>query len=191
MNEPQAATGPRAFELTPEEARIAAARAGLRRALEGRLTLGHFAPLVAFVLAMAFIAILTTTSLVGRRHGEIALLLAIGAFMVQRLTTRRRLATARRLSQREIETLRASGPLVARLDETGLSLAAAASTIRWTFAECREIEDAGGLVYLWPASGAPAVLPTRAFADAEEAARFVDFVRARVPRTLAAPARAR
>jgi hypothetical protein len=192
MNEPsEAAAGPRAFELTPEEARIAAARAGLRRALEGRLTLSHFAPLAAFVLAMAFIAILTTTALVERRHGEIALLLATGAFMVQRLTTRRRFATARRVSLAEIETLRASGPVVARLDEAGLSLEGAASTMRWSFAECREVEDAGGLIYLWPASGAPAVLPTRTFADAEEAARFVEFARARLPRQLAAPARAR
>ena len=48
----RAGFGPYAFTLTPEEARIAAARAGLRRALEGRLTLSHFAPLAAFVLAM-------------------------------------------------------------------------------------------------------------------------------------------
>jgi hypothetical protein len=189
MSEAPSAPGlaPLAFALTPEEARIAAARAGLRRALEGRLTLGHFAPLAAFGLAMAFIAILTTTALVERRHGEIALLLATGAFMVQRLTSRRRFAQARRTSLSEIEALRAAGPFVARLDESGLSLEGTASTTRWSFADCREIEDAGGLIYLWPASGAPAVLPTRIFPGPEEAARFLAFVRSRLLRQLAPP----
>jgi hypothetical protein len=181
MSEAEAARlGPYAFDLTSEEARIAAARAGLRRALEGRLTLGHFAPLAAFALAMAFIAILTATALVARRHGEIALLLASGAFMVQRLTTRRHFITARRDSLAEIEAFRGEGALVARLDEAGLWLESAASGVHWEFARCREIEDAGGLIYLWPTSGAPAVLPSRAFADAAEAAVFLDFVRSRL-----------
>jgi hypothetical protein len=185
MSQAQAAPlGPYAFELTQEEARIAAARAGLRRALEGRLTLAHLAPLAAFVLAMAFIAILTLTGLVARRHGEIALLLAAGAFMVQRLATRRRFATARRRSLAELEAMRAVGPLVARLDEAGLSLESAAAPMRWDFAACREIEDAGGLIYLWPARGAPAVLPTRAFADPAQAALFLAFVRGRLRRAL-------
>ncbi|MBV8662176.1 MAG: hypothetical protein JO107_03645 [Hyphomicrobiales bacterium] len=179
--------GPYVFELTPDEARIAAARAGLRRALEGRLTLSHFAPIAAFVLAMAFIAILTTTALVARRHGEIALLLATGAFMVQRLTTRRRFAAARRASLGEIEALRSAGPLVARLDESGLSLEGPASPARWDFAACREIEDAGGLIYLWPTAGPPAVLPTRVFPTPEEATGLVEFVRGRLLRQLARP----
>lgn len=171
--------GPYAFELTPDEARIAASRAGLRRALEGRMTLSHLAPLAAFVLAMAFIAILTLTGLVAHRHGEIALLLAIGAFMVQRLLTRRSFMTARRRSLKEIEAMQAR-PLVARLDEAGLALEGAPAPMRWDFAACRDIEDAGGLIYLWPATGAPAVLPTRAFADAEQAALFLSFVRGRL-----------
>ncbi len=183
--------GPYAFELTPDEARIAAARAGLRRALEGRLTLSHFAPIAAFVLAMAFIAILTTTGLVARRHGEIALLLATGAFMVQRLTTRRRFAAARKTTFAEIEAIRGAGALVARLDEAGLTLEGPDSPARWEFAACREVEDAGGLVYLWPAGGPPAVLPSRVFAGAEETAFFVAYVRSRLSRKLAQPPAAR
>lgn len=193
MNEAQAAArlGPYAVELTSEEARIAAARAGLRRALEGRMTLSHSAPLAAFVLAMAFIAILTLTGLVAHRHGEIALLLATGAFMVQRLATRRRFVKARRGSLAEIQAIQAAGPLVARLDETGLSLEGAAAPMRWDFSNCRDIEDAGGLLYLWPAAGPPAVLPTRIFADADETANVLAFVRARLFRKFARPQDAR
>jgi hypothetical protein len=186
MNEasPASGFGPYVFELTEDEARIAGARAGLRRALEGRLTPSHLAPLAAFVLAMAFIAILTLTGLLARRHGEIAILAAAGAFMIQRLATRRRFMRARRACLAEIETIRAAGPLALIVDETGLDLSGAA---RWKFANCLEAEDAGGLIYLWPRSGPPAVLPARAFADPQEAARFVEFLRARLLRRLAPP----
>jgi hypothetical protein len=181
-----AAFGPCLFELTEDETRIAGARAGLRRALEGRLTVGHLAPLAAFVLAIAFIAILTLTGLLARRHGEIALLAAAGAFMIQRLATRRRFLKARRACLAEMETMRAAGPLALNVDETSLDLGGAG---RWNFADCLEAEDAGGLIYLWPRWGPPAVLPARAFADPREAARFVEFLRARLLRQLAeAPA---
>lgn len=183
---PASGLGPYVFELTEDEARIAAARAGLRRALEGRLTAAHLAPLAAFVLAMAFIAILTTTGLVARRHGEIALLLATGAFMVQRLTTRRQFAAARRASLAEIETARAGGRLTLSLDDAGLTIAGSGAPMRWNFADCREIEDAGGLIYVWPGSGPPAIVPTRIFGDARETAGFVEFVRGRGLRKLAA-----
>ncbi len=179
--------GPYAFELTEDEARIAAARSGLRRALAGRLTSAHLAPLAAFVLAIAFIAILALTGLVGRRHGEIALLLATGAFMVQRLATRRRFLAARRASLAEIEAMRAAGRLVLSVDAAGLALAGATPPARWDFADCLEVEDAGGLVYLWPRSGPPAIVPTRVFAGAEAAAGFVEFLRGRLPRRLALP----
>jgi hypothetical protein len=177
---PATAFGPYTFELAENEARIAAARSGLRRALTGRLTLAHLAPLAAFVLAIAFISILALTGLLGRRHGEIGLLLAAAAFMIQRLTTRWRFAAARRSSLAEIETMRSAGALVLSVDEAGLGLAGAASLARWNFADCVEAEDAGGLVYLWPRSGPPAIVPTRVFADAEAAASFVEFLRARL-----------
>ncbi len=178
---------PYAFELTEDEARVAAARSGLRRALAGRLTSAHFAPLAAFVLAIAFTAILALTGLVSRRSGEAALLLAIAAFIIQRLTTLRRLAAARRACRAEIDALRGAGRLVLSVDETGLGLAGASAPARWNFADCLEAEDAGGLVYLWPRSGPPAIVPTRVFAGAEAAAEFVEFLRGSLPRRLALP----
>ncbi len=193
MNEsrPASGFGPYAFELSEDEARIAAARAGLRRALAGRLTSAHFAPLAAFALAISFIAILSLTGLVARRHSEVALLLATGTFMVQRLAMRRRFAVTRRASLAEIEAMRGAGRLVLNVDETGLALGGAAPRAHWNFADCVEAEDAGGLIYLWPRSGPPAVVPTRVFAGAEAAAAFVEFLRARLPRRLAATARGR
>jgi hypothetical protein len=166
-----------AFELTPDEARIAASRAALRRALAGGLTGRHLAPLAAFVLAMAFTAILAWTSLISRRHGEIALLLATAAFMIHRLWTRRRFAAARRESAASIETIRAAGPFVLAVDEKGLTLTGSTSA-RWNFADGLEAEDAGGMIYFWPKSGAPAVLPARAFPSAEAASEFVAMARA-------------
>ena len=68
--------GPYSFEMTEEDARVAASRAGLRAALSGRLSRNHVAPLVAFALLMAFVTILTLTGLIGRRLGEGALILA-------------------------------------------------------------------------------------------------------------------
>jgi hypothetical protein len=189
VSERRAATGfgPYAFEFSEDEARVAAARFGLRRALEGHLASAHAAPLAAFVLAISFAAILALIGLVSRRGGEIALLLAIGAFLIQRLTTLRRFAAARRASLAEIEALRGAGRLVLSVDETGLDLNGASRPARWNFADCVEVEDAGGLVYLWPRAGAPAIAPTRVFADAEAAAAFVEFVKGRLPHRLAPP----
>ena len=167
---------PLAFELTPDEARIAASRAALRRALAGGLT-SHLAPLAAFVLTMIFIAILAFTDLMSRRHAEIALLLATAAFMIHRLWTRRRFAVARRESAASIETIRAAGPFVLAVDEKGLTLTGSTSS-RWNFCDGLEAEDAGGMIYFWPKSGAPAVLPERAFPSQEAASEFVAMARA-------------
>ena len=74
--------GPYSFEMTEEDARVAASRAGLRAALSGRLSRNHVAPLVAFALLMAFITILTLTGLIGRRLGDGALILAAGIYQL-------------------------------------------------------------------------------------------------------------
>ena len=131
MNAPNPVSTRLAFELTPEEARVASSRAALRRALAGGL-MSHLAPLAAFVLAMAFTAILASTGLISRRHGEIALLLATAGFMIHRLWTRRRFARARRESAVSIETMRAAGPFVLAVDERGLTLTGS-SAARWNF----------------------------------------------------------
>ena len=66
--------------------------------------------------------------------------------------------------------MRDAGRLVLSVDETGLGLGGAGAPARWNFADCLEAEDAGGLIYLWPRSGPPAIVPTRVFAGAEAAA---------------------
>jgi hypothetical protein len=177
--------GPYAFTLTADEARVAAARAGLRRSLAGGLTAAHLAPLAAFVLAILFVAVLALTGLLGRRPAEAALLVCAAAFLVQRLATRRRFFVSRRLAEAEIERLRAAGPLVLSVEADGLRLDGPAAPLRWRFADCLEAEDAGGLVYLWPRQGAPAIAPTRVFRDQTEAARFAQFLRSRLRRRLA------
>ena len=166
-----------AFELTADEAGIAASRAALRRALAGGLTSRHLAPLAAFVLAIGFTAILASTSLISRRHGEVALLLATAAFMIHRLWSRRRFALARRESAASIETIRAAGPYLLAFDEQGLTLTGSTAA-RWNFSDGLEAEDAGVMIYFWPRSGAPAVLPARAFPSAEAASEFVALARA-------------
>jgi hypothetical protein len=178
--------GPYAFSLTVDEARIAAARAGLRRALAGGLTAAHFAPLAAFVLAIVFVAILALTGLIGRRPAEAALLVCVAAFLAQRLVTRRRFFVSRRLAEAEIESLRAAGPLVLNVEVDGLRIDGGPEPTRWRFADCLDAEDAGGLVYLWPRRGAPAIAPTRVFRDQPEAARFAQFLQSRLPRRIAA-----
>ena len=177
--------GPYAFSLTADEARIAAARAGLRRALAGGLTAAHFAPLAAFVLAILFVAILALTGLLGRRLAEAALLVCAAAFLVQRLAMRRRFFVSRRRAEAEIVFQRAAGPLTLTVESDGLRLDGGPETTRWRFADCLEAEDAGGLVYLWPSRGAPAIAPTRVFCDQTEAARFAHFLQSRLPRRIA------
>ena len=177
--------GPYAFSLTADEARVAAARAGLKRALAGGLTADHFAPLAAFVLAILFIAVLALTGLLGRRPAEAALLVCAAAFLLQRLATRRRFFVSRRVAEAEIERLRAAAPLVLSVEADGLRLDGGPEPTRWRFADCLEAEDAGGLVYLWPRRGAPAIAPTRVFRDQTEAARFAQFLQSRLPRRIA------
>src|SRR5271169_3455552 len=160
MRDPATPFGPFAFELTPDEAHIAASLAALRRALAGGLSKRQLAPLAAFALAMAFGAILALTGLVSRRHGEIALLLATIAFMVHRLSTRRRFVLARRESAASIKAIRAEGAVFVAVDAQGLTFHGAAAQARWNFVDCIEAEDAGGMIYLWPRAGAPAFLPT-------------------------------
>jgi hypothetical protein len=185
-SEPISPFGPFTFELTPDEAHIAASLAALRRALAGGLSKRQLAPLAAFGFVMAFASILALTGLVSRRHGEIALLLAATAFMLHRLASRRRFLLARRESAASIEAIRSAGVVVVAVDKQGLTFHGAAAPARWNFVDCVEAEDAGGMIYLWPRAGAPAFLPTRAFPSAEAAADFVNYVRVRM-RAASAP----
>jgi hypothetical protein len=140
---------------------------------------------------MAFASILALTGLVSRRHGEIALLLAAIAFMLHRLSSRRRFLLARRESAASINKIRAAGVVVVAVDDQGLTFQGASAHARWNFVDCVEAEDAGGMIYLWPRAGAPAFLPTRAFPSAEAAADFVAYVRAQMRAASAPPQLAR
>jgi hypothetical protein len=165
--------GPYAFTLAPAEAEAAAARAGLRTALKGGLLVSHVAPLTAFALIMAFASVLALTGLISRRAGEATLLLAAAAFMIQRLATHWRIRRARREGSAAIARLQSAGALTATFDNETLSLDVDGRTQCLRYADCEDAEDVGGLIYVWPRDGGPIVVPTRALADAEEAARLV------------------
>jgi hypothetical protein len=174
--------GPYSFEMTPEDAKTAASRAGLRAALSGRLSRNHVAPLVAFALFVAFVAILTLTGLIGRRFGEGALILAAIAFMAARMTAHWRLRGAQKNSLATMNALQKAGPVVVRLDDLGLCLETPAGSRQFSFADCGDVEHAGGMIYLWPRKGEPAFVPTRAFADEQAVQEFLGLVRAGMKR---------
>jgi len=172
--------GPYEFALTQEEARAAAARAGLRAAFAGGLLRRQIAPLALFALFVTFAAILTFSGLVSRRHGETALLLAAIAYMALRMATHWRL---RRTRRSVLVALRPGEPVVATIGEAGLSLAGALTTPRWDFVKCLEAEAAGDLVYLWPRIGAPAVIPARSLAPGQSLGQLLAFLRERLARS--------
>jgi hypothetical protein len=172
--------GPYAFTLAAAEAEAAAARAGLRTALKGGLLTSHVAPLTAFALVMAFATVLALTGLRGRRAGAPTILLAAAAFMIQRLASHWRIRRARSDGRAAIGPLRSAGALKATFGDEALSFDMDGRTLNLRYADCEQAEDAGGLIYIWPRNGAPIVVPTRALADAEEAARLLSRLSARI-----------
>ena len=172
--------GPYAFTLAAAEAEAAAARAGLRTALKGGLLTSHVAPLTAFALVMAFATVLALTGLIGRRAGEATILLAAAAFMIQRLASHWRIRRARSDGRAAIGPLRSAGALKATFGDEALSFDMDGRTLNLRYADCEQAEDAGGLIYIWPRNGVPIVVPTRALADAEEAARLLSRLSARI-----------
>lgn len=173
---------PLTFALTEQDARTAAARAGLRAALGGRLSSHHAAPLVAFALVVTFVAILAFAGLVGRRRAEAVLIVAAIAFMAVRMAAHWRLRGARNRNLAAFDALRRAGPARIRLDESSLHLETSAGARRLRFADCEEAEDAGAILYLWPRAGEPAIIPVRAFADERAARDFLALLRAAIAR---------
>jgi hypothetical protein len=165
--------GPYAFTLTPAEAEAAAARIGLRVALRGGLLARHLAPLTAFALILVFASVLALTGLINRRAGEATLILAAAAFMIQRLWMHWRIRRARRAGRAAIAELQCASALKALFGSDSLTLDIDGRRQSFSYADCDEAEDAGGLIYVWPRDGAPIVMPGRALANAEEAARIV------------------
>ena len=172
--------GPYVFKLAPDEAEAAAARAGLRTALRGGLLTSHVAPLTAFALVMAFATVLALTGLIGRRAGEATITLAAAAFMIQRLASHWRIRGARNAGQAAIGRLRSASTVTATFGDDALSFDVDGRIASLRYADCEQAEDAGGLIYVWPRNGAPIVAPTRALADAEEAARLLSHLSARI-----------
>jgi hypothetical protein len=172
--------GPYAFTLEPAEAEAAAQRAGLRMALKGGLLASHVAPLTGFALVMAFATVLALTGLISRRAGEATIILAAAAFMIQRLASHWRIRGARSAGQAAIVRLRSASAVTATFGDETLSFDVDGRTLKLRYADCEQAEDAGGLIYVWPRSGAPIVAPTRALADAEEAARLLSHLSARI-----------
>ena len=172
--------GPYAFTLAPAEAEAAAARMGLRVALRGGLLARHLAPLAAFVLILVFASALALTGLISRRAGEATLIIAAMAFMIQRLSTHWRVRQARQDGRAAITRLGSACALTASFEGDSMSLDVDGRKLHLRYADCEEAEDAGGLIYVWPRDGAPIVVPTRALADAEEAARLVSRLSVRI-----------
>jgi hypothetical protein len=172
--------GPYAFTLSPAEAEAAAARAGLRAVLRRGLLASHVAPLTAFALIMAFASVLALTGLISRRAGEVTIILAAAAFMIQRLANHWRIRSARSEGQAAIGRLQSAGAVTATFADETLSLDVDGRTLNLRYADCEQAEDAGGLIYVWPRNGVPVVVPTRAVADAEEAARLLSSLSARI-----------
>jgi hypothetical protein len=165
--------GPYAFTLSSAEAEAAAARLGLRTALKGGLIATHVAPLTAFALIMAFASVLALTGLISRRVGEATILLAAAAFMIQRLATHWRIRRARNDGQAAITRLQSAGALTATFDNETLSLDVDGRMLCVGYDACEAAEDVGGLICVWLREGGPIVVPTRALADVDEAARLV------------------
>jgi hypothetical protein len=172
--------GPYAFTFTPAEAEAAAARAGLRAVLKGGLLASHVAPLTAFALVMAFASVLALTGLISRRAGEATILLAAAAFMIQRLANHWRIRSARSEGRTAVGRLQSASAVTATFGDETVSFDVDGRTLNLRYADCEQAEDAGGLIYVWPRSGAPIVVPTRAVADPEEAARLLSRLSARI-----------
>jgi hypothetical protein len=171
--------GPYAFTLAPAEAEAAAARLSLRIALNRGSVASRLAPLALFTLVVLAATVLALTGAISRRLGELALILAAAAFMMQRLASRLRLRNAQRGGKAAMARLRSDRALTTTVDSSGITLTGERNTMRLNFSECEEAEVADGLVYLWPHRGLPIVLPDRVLPEGE-ADRLIADIRKRL-----------
>ena len=73
-----------------------------------------------------------------------------------------------------------SGPIETTIDVDGLGPETSPGAVRrLAFADCREAEEAGGLIYVWSRDDAPVVVPTRVLAEGA-AARLLSRLRAQI-----------
>ena len=171
---------PLVFELTDEEARIAAARARFRGALRRRFSLRHVAPLVAFALLMAFVAILALTGLIPRRLAEGLLIVAAIVFMMSRMAAHWSLRRAQSGGNADLVAEMAGATKITP-DASGLSVEMTSGARRFDYRACSEAEMTGALIYLW-SNDTPAIIPARVFASESVAEQFVLMLRAGIER---------
>jgi hypothetical protein len=183
LSEPLA-FGPYRFALSDEERRAAIARLSLRYGLSRRFERDYVAPLIVFVLLLLFIAILAFTRLIGRRAAEAALLIGAILFLATRFLAHWRLRRAQSLAKGVVDRIAAAGEATLTVDESGFAFSDRDEREKQpvVFRGLTEIENAGGLFYIWVSSrdSGPLVIPTRVFPDGAEADRFLAFVRRRI-----------
>ena len=102
------------------------------------------------------------------------------AFLTSRLLSHWRLRRAVKRNLTALRTFDGDPVLTLEVDGDSVSLRGARCRRRCPFAAGARIENAGGLIYLWPREGEPIPVPVRAFADAEEALDFLTFVEGRI-----------
>jgi hypothetical protein len=174
--------GPYSFALTDAEAQFAASRIALRSNLGRRFERDYVAPLVVFVLALIFIAILAFSGLISRRSAEAALLIGAIVFLSTRFLAHWRLRHAQRAGKVMVETIRKDVCMSADVDGLTFEQSGTSPQSRRLFQDFGEAEDAGGVIYLWRRDDdeAPVLIPTRIFADEHDIARFLAFARAKI-----------
>ena len=92
--------------------------------------------------------------------------------MAERLG-RVRIHRARNDGRAAIAQLQSAVELTATFDNETLSLDIDGRTLSVRYADCEDAEEVGGLIYVWPRKNRPIVVPTRALANADEAACLV------------------
>ena len=175
--------GPYHFVLTDEEARVATARVALQYGLSRRFERDYVAPLVLFVLLLVFVTILAFSGLISRRFAEAALLIGAVIFLASRFLAHWRLRRAQILAKGLVDQMKAAGEASLAIDENGVifNSMSAGDARRYAFLDLTSAEDAGGVIYLWALGQAnPLIIPTRIFADADEADKFLGLVKTRL-----------
>jgi len=186
LGEPSESLGPYVFTLAPSEAEAAAARLGTRAALRGALFARHVAPFLVFAFVVLIAFTLAHFGFISARAGKMTLLLAAIAFVAQRIISHWLVLRAHAIGRRAVLIrFQGEGELAASIDEDGLALAAGGRLARMSYADCAEVEDVGALIYVWPRTGQPILLPKRVLREGE-AALVVDRLRERVRRAKAA-----
>ncbi len=174
------------YTLSDEEAGLAAYRAGWRLALEKPFNPQHRNPLIAFAAFLVFDLALYFTGAITARAGEAALILAAMLFMGFRTWRHWRLRQALLGARAHMAKLRDSSPLRATIEADAIRLSWNAGSDRWRFADCRDAELSGPLLYLWRDGGMPFIAPLRCFESVDRARELIACIDAQIAAKLPA-----